>query len=106
MRLLALVLAVLSSLAVAGCDKASVQECDKGCRNYFTLHYWEEAEAEIAAAPEAERAALRADKERDYHERLKANLELCIQKCTSGAESGRATCWANAKSTEDAKKCE
>jgi len=96
---------VLLLLAVAGCDKASVQQCDKGCRNYFTLHYWDDANKEIAAAPEADRARLRAEKEAALEPRLLQNIDLCVQKCRSGATEGRVQCWIDAKTSAEAEAC-
>lgn len=101
----ALLLGLVVVLAAA-CDKATLEECDRGCRNYFTLHYWEEAEQEIAAAPEAERAALRAKKVSELEPRMMQNLELCVSKCRSGSDSKRAKCWGAAKTTADARACE
>ena len=92
-------------LALASCSKATVEECDKGCRNYFTLHYWESAEREIAAAPESEREELRAKKASELEPRLMKELDLCVQKCRSGADKTRVKCWINAKTSADARKC-
>ena len=92
-------------LGLAACDKATVEECDKGCRNYFELHYWEMANMEIARAPAEERTALREQKVAELEGRMMQNLDLCVQKCKSGADSDRAKCWAAAKTTGEAKKC-
>ena len=102
MRLVA-VLAVL--IALTACKKASVEDCDKGCRNYFELHYWQQADMEIARAPAEEREALRQQKIAELEPRMMQNLELCVQKCKSGADPGRAKCWAAARTTAEAKKC-
>ena len=100
-----ILLAAALTLALASCSKASVEECDKGCRNYFSLHYWESAEQEIAAAPEGERAALRAKKESEMESRMMQNLDLCVQKCRSGSDKHRAKCWINAKTSAQARAC-
>jgi hypothetical protein len=93
-------------LSTAACDKATVESCDKGCRNYFTLHYWEEAEREIAAAPEAEREALRAKKVSDLEPRMMQNLDICVQRCRSGGEKSRVNCWIEAKTMAELKRCD
>jgi hypothetical protein len=103
---LAVLLAVALVAGLAACDKASVENCDQGCRNYFTLHYWEEAEAEIALAPPEERDALRAQKRSELEPRMMQNLELCIQKCRSGADGHRVKCWIASTSAEQARRCE
>jgi len=103
MRRLAVLVALLLFPA---CGKANTQDCDKGCRNYFQLHYWEAAEIEIGAAPPEQREELRAKKAAELEPRMMKNLDLCIQKCQSGAETSRAKCWAAATTTREAKKCE
>jgi hypothetical protein len=102
---IAAVLALLASLALPACDKANAQQCDQGCRNYYTLHYWEWAEAEIAAAPEAERAELRKKKAAELEPRMMQELDNCVMKCRSGADSRRAKCWIDARTTRDARAC-
>lgn len=97
---------LLVLLLLAACDKANVAECDKGCRNYFELHYWEMANMEIARAPAEERDELRQKKIAELEPRMMQNLDLCVQKCKSGADDERANCWAAAKTTGEAKKCE
>jgi hypothetical protein len=90
----------------AGCaDKAATAQCDLGCRNYFKLHYWQEAEREIAGVPEAERAALRKKFEGDLEARMQKELELCVTKCKSGATKKRVQCWIDAKTAAEAMAC-
>ena len=96
---------LLAALGLAACDKASIEECDKGCRNYFELHYWEEASIQIARVPPEEREAFHQKKVAELEPRMMQNLDLCVQKCKSGADDERAKCWAAAKTTAEAKKC-
>lgn len=103
MRVLVLAAALLASLAA--CDKANTEECDKGCRNYFALKYWEDQDKLIAAAPEDERAKMREEAELLEEKRLLQNLDLCVTKCKSGATSERANCWAKATSVAELEKC-
>jgi hypothetical protein len=92
-------------LLLAACDKAQTAQCDLGCRNYFRLHYWQEAEIEIAALPEAERPALRKKKEAELEARMQENIDLCVTKCKSGASKQRVKCWIEAKTAPEAEKC-
>jgi hypothetical protein len=101
MRALLLVLVLASA-----CHKADVQKCDLGCRNYFKLHYWKEADQEINDAPAEQRDQLRTEKEADFDKRLNENLELCVNKCESGADKHRVQCWIDATTAEDAEKCQ
>ena len=94
------------TLLLAACNKASVQECDKGVRQYFKLVYWEEAEAQIAAVPEAERAALRLQKQEELEPRMMKNIDLAVNKCVSGAGAKRARCWTKATTVKEAKACD
>ncbi len=98
-------LVVLCLLLVA-CDKASVQECDQGCRNFFTLHFHEETDRLLKDVPEDERAKFLETRAAELEPRMIQQLDLCIQKCRSGAKSGRAYCWAKARTTEEAKACD
>lgn len=97
--------ALLVLLFLAACDKAQTAQCDLGCRNYFRLHYWREAEAEIKQLPEAERPAYRKKKEAELEERMQQNIDLCVTKCKSGASKQRVKCWIDAKTAEEAEKC-
>ena len=99
------VLVLLAACALASCDKASMQQCDLGCRNYYTLQYWEWAETEIAAAPEAERAELRKQKAAELEGRMLKELDNCVMKCRSGADKHRVQCWIDAKTAREARKC-
>ena len=84
-----LALAVLLCLAASACDKAATQKCDLGCRNYFKLHYWQDAEKEIQASPEADRPALRAKKESELEERMQKRVQ----------------CWIDARTAPEAEAC-
>jgi hypothetical protein len=99
-------LAVLVAFVMASCSKANVEQCDRGCRNYFMLHYWEAAEQEMAKLPEGERAALRAKKESELEGRMMQELDLCVTKCRSGADKHRVQCWTEAKTSAAARKCQ
>ena len=98
--------ALLLVLLLAACHKAEVQKCDLGCRNYFKLHYWKDADQAINEAPPEQRDALRAQKNAEFDSRMMQNLDLCVTKCQSGADSHRAQCWIDATTAEDAEKCQ
>ncbi len=97
---------LLLALFAAACNKTSVQQCDLGCRNYFKLHYWRDMDAKIAAAPADQRETMRAQAEADFDKRLMQNLELCVNKCTSGADKHRVQCWIDAKTAAEAEACQ
>jgi hypothetical protein len=98
-------LLVLGLVGILGCSHPSKQTCDKGCRNYFSIRYWQEAEKEIAAAPEADRERLRAEKTADLEDRLLQGLELCVSQCEKAAKPAEGKCMAEAKTVADLEKC-
>src|SRR5688500_15810310 len=97
-------LAVLLLLVLAACG-ANDGDCDKACRNYFQLHYWDEANAEIAGAPLAEREALRQQKLVDLEARTNEGIVLCVKQCRTAATKDQVKCLLDAKSSADAKTC-
>lgn len=96
---------LLMAVVLLGCNKPSQQECETGCRNYFQLHYWAEADAAIAAAPAKIRAGLRSFWEVDYVWRELYQLPLCMTKCRSGADPQRAKCWGAARTVAESETC-
>ena len=96
--------ALLLALLAAGCG-ANDGDCDKACRNYFQLHYWEEANAEIAVAPVAEREALRQQKLVQLEERTNKGIVLCVKQCRTAATKEQVACMLGAKTKAEAKTC-
>jgi hypothetical protein len=95
---------LLLALLAAGCG-ASDADCDKACRNYFQLHYWEEANAEIAGVPVAEREALRQRKLVELEERTNKGIVLCVKQCRTAATKEQVACMLDAKSKADVVAC-
>ncbi|MCB9560874.1 MAG: hypothetical protein H6708_10745 [Kofleriaceae bacterium] len=102
---LAAVCALALVLPLTACKKPSVKTCDKACRNASVLLFWETADAEIAAAPEAERAALRAQKEAEYQTGFERGIDLCITQCQSADNDDQNTCLIKAKTAADIHAC-
>jgi hypothetical protein len=100
----ALVASLLLALAAAGCG-ANDGDCDKACRNYFQLHYWEEANAEIAGVPVAEREALRQKKLVELEERTNKGIVLCMKQCRTAATKEQVACLIDATTKAAAKEC-
>src|SRR5262245_41723031 len=102
----ALAALAVSLLGLVGCQRSSYQECDTGCRNYYYLHYWRDAELEIAKVPEAQRAALRRQKQIDYEPRMTKELNLCIVQCEkTPATPEQVKCMIEAKTVEASEAC-
>jgi len=102
----ALAALALSLVGLVGCQKSSYQECDVACRNYYYVHYWRDAELEIAKVPEAQRAELRKQKQIDYEPRMMKELNLCIVQCQkTPATPEQVKCMTEAKTAETAEAC-
>src|SRR6266567_2263911 len=93
-------------LAAAAC-KGNPVKCDKGCRNFATLIFWEKADAEIAAAPPDKREALRKAKLAKFTTDLEHGINMCTSQCTSATTTSdeQADCLIEAKTAEQAKAC-
>jgi hypothetical protein len=101
-RCLPLVLAAL--LALAAC-KGDRNQCEKACRNFSALVYWEKADKEIAAAPEAERAELKKKKLGKFTMYIEEGIDHCVNQCASANNDEMIDCMISAKTGEQAKAC-
>lgn len=97
-------LLVLPLVLAIGCKGDPVQ-CEKACRNYAELVYWEQADAEINAAPVAERDALRKKKMGEFSHNLSRGIDMCTSKCLSANNDETTNCLLNAKTAKQAKAC-
>lgn len=97
-------LAVLFVLSITGC-KGDPVKCEKACRNYAQLVYWEQTETEIAAAPAAERDELRKKKMAEFSANLAKGVDLCTSKCMSANHEEDIDCLINAKTAKEVKAC-
>ncbi|MBE7449853.1 MAG: hypothetical protein HS111_13410 [Kofleriaceae bacterium] len=100
---LALLAAVLAALV--GCSRPSAEDCEAALRNWFTLVYWEEAEQEIAAAPPAEREALRQAKTAEKDKQLEGGLDLAVMQCRGARDHDGVKCMKEATTAAQARKC-
>lgn len=97
--------ALLLVVAMAlGCKGDPVQ-CEKACRNYAELVYWDEAEKEIAAVPAPERDELRKTKMAQFSANLSRGVDMCSSKCMSANHEEDINCLINAKTAKEAKAC-
>lgn len=102
MRFVVLLVAPLTLLL--GCKGDPVQ-CEKACRNYAELTYWDEADKEINAAPVAERDALRKDKMGKFSHNLSRGVDMCTSQCMSANNDEIINCLINAKTSKQAQAC-
>ncbi len=99
-----LVSAVLISLVLAACQ-GDPQKCEQAVRNYATLVYWKQADAEINAAPPEKREQLRKDKLAEFQHQLDKGLQVMVTQCTSANNKDQVNCMIEAKTAEQAKAC-
>jgi hypothetical protein len=89
-----------------GC-KGNPEKCDKACRHYAELVFWQEADAEIAAAPPEQRDELRKQKLAKFTSQLEKGINMCTSQCVSasGMSDTQVDCMIEAKTAEQAKDC-
>lgn len=99
------VVALVLALAVTGCKRPSAESCDEALRNYARLQYWEKAEVEIAAAPPAERDALRKTKIAEHDTMVEDGLTMAISQCRAARDFEGVKCMKEAHTAAQARAC-
>jgi hypothetical protein len=98
--------AVLFVIALSiGACKADAEKCEKAVRNYATLTYWQRANAEIAAAPAAQREALRKKHLSAFTADLEQKVALVTSQCQSANNEDQIDCMIAAKTGDEALEC-
>lgn len=107
-RMLGFVVAValVTPLLGGGC-KGDPVKCESACRNYAKLIYWEKADAEIAAAPPAQRDELRTQKLAKFSADIEGGegANLCTNRCISAGNDTQIDCLNAAKTAAQARDC-
>jgi hypothetical protein len=85
--------------------KGDAQKCETGCRNFATLMYWKNADAEVAAAPADQRDALRKRKLGEFDSKLENGIDMCVSQCQSANNDADVECWIAAKTGDQAAEC-
>ena len=96
-------LLLVSTLAF-GC-KGDPEKCDKACRNYAELIFWDKANAEIDAAPLEKRDELRKQKLAEFTKNLELGINTCTSKCLSANNDDQTKCLLAAKTAKEARTC-
>ena len=94
-----------AAAVLLGACGASGNDCDKACRNYFTLHYWDTADREIDKAPPEQRDALRKKKVDELDPRMQGELGMCVSQCREASSNDEAKCMIGAKTVKDVEAC-
>jgi hypothetical protein len=80
--------------------------CERACRNFATLKFWQRADAEIARMPAADQAAARAREQQAFTSKLDAGLETCITMCLDAKNPEQTACWGNATTADQLVACD
>ena len=99
-----ILLTVALALGAGACGSSN-GDCDKACRNYFTLHYWDDADRELARTPPDKRDALRQQMVEKLEPRMQTELGMCSSQCREASSDKEATCMINAKTVKDVEAC-
>ena len=99
-----LALALFATLAITGC-KGDPEKCDKACRNYAELIFWDKANKEIDAVPPEQRDELRKQKLAEFTKNIELGLNTCTSKCLSANNDDQTKCLLNAKTAQQARTC-
>ena len=95
---------VVVLLLIAAC-KGDPEKCDRACRNYAQLVFWDQANAEISAAPPERRDALRKEKTAKFEADLEHGIDYCTSRCVSANYDKDVDCWLAAKTAKQVKAC-
>jgi hypothetical protein len=96
--------ALLALVMALGC-KGDPVKCEKACRNYAELTFWDKAEKDIAAVPPDQRDALRKTKMAEFSHNLSQGIDMCTSQCVSANNEKTIDCLINAKNAKDAAAC-
>ncbi len=93
----------VAALAIPVLDRAT---CDRACRNYATLKYWGEADAELATVAPGSREAARAQKAAELGGKLDAGVPACVAQCLSSHNAAQVACLNQATTLEQLGACD
>ena len=92
-------------LGLLGGCKGDPEKCERAVRNYSQLVYWEQADAEIAAAAPDQREPIRKAKLAKFEAEMQSRLDAVVSKCTSANNDKMTDCMIAAKTATQAKSC-
>lgn len=104
MRFVRVVICASLALQLGAC-KGDRTKCEKAARNYAELMYWKQANAELAALPEAEREEARKKKLSAFTNELESNIDFVTEQCVSANNDEQVDCMIAAKTAEAVAKC-
>jgi hypothetical protein len=100
-----LLVVALMLLILPACKRPSAESCEEALRNYATLMFWEQAEAEINQAPVAEREKLRAAKLLERDAKIKEGMDFAVAQCRAARDFDGVKCMKAARTAAAARAC-
>jgi len=97
-------LVLLLTLLLCAC-KGDAQKCETGCRNFATLVYWKNVDAEVASTPPDQRDALRKRRLGEFDSKLENGIDMCVSQCQSANNETDIDCMIAAKTADQATGC-
>jgi hypothetical protein len=96
--------ALLVTLAAA-CNRGDHDKCESACRNFGTLVFWKNKDAEIAKLPESQRALARQKALGKFDNDMENGVDDCTTQCQSANNTEQIDCMIAAKTPEQADAC-
>jgi hypothetical protein len=105
----AILTVVLVASGLTGCQRPTIEQCERLCWRYNELKFWEKFEADAAElAPDA-REKLRAERKKVWEEmrarEFDPGLENCIRACRRASSPKDVKCVDEAKTSAQAEDC-
>lgn len=97
--------ALVFVVVMAACKKGDPKKCDVACRNFAQLTFWHGADPKIDALPPEQRDEARKKALAEFTRNMERGLDLCTSKCVDANYDKDVSCWTNAKTYDDLKKC-
>jgi hypothetical protein len=84
---------------------ALAARCEQALRNYTSLVFWSQQEAQLAALPPAEREAARTRKQHEYTSQIDRELANQVRQCEAANNAVQIDCLIVARTADAARAC-
>jgi hypothetical protein len=101
---------LLLGFLVAACSNPTVDECERLCRKYSELAYFEKVEAAVTSMPADDAARVRSEKKEAWEamqedEAHLKKLDNCMTGCRRGTKKPAIACVDRAETVAEADAC-
>lgn len=97
-------LATVFLFALGAC-KGDRGKCEQAARNYATLVFHKNLDAELAKLPEAERDAHRKKRLSEFTNEIEGHIDMVTAQCVSANNTEQIDCMVAAKTADQALEC-